>query len=86
MYCDVVNVPPRFNFSDEIIILNLEHADSHHNETVQGVGWYGDGKERQDYKKKERGWVGLGVGSKRLTATPAAPLPTPTTLAMKTSK
>ena len=24
MYCDVVNVQPRFNFSDEIIILNLE--------------------------------------------------------------
>ena len=23
MYCDVVNVQPRFNFSDEIIILNL---------------------------------------------------------------
>ena len=24
VYCDVVNVQPRFNFSDEIIILNLE--------------------------------------------------------------
>ena len=24
MYCDVVNVQPRFNFSDEIIILNLD--------------------------------------------------------------
>ena len=24
MYCDMVNVQPRFNFSDEIIILNLE--------------------------------------------------------------
>ena len=23
-YCDVVNVQPHFNFSDEIIILNLE--------------------------------------------------------------
>ena len=24
MHCDVVNVQPRFNFSDGIIILNLE--------------------------------------------------------------
>ena len=24
VYCDVVNVQPHFNFSDEIIILNLE--------------------------------------------------------------
>ena len=26
MYCDVVNAQPRFNFSDEIIILTLESA------------------------------------------------------------
>ena len=25
MYCDVVNVEPHFNFSDEIITLNLEY-------------------------------------------------------------
>ena len=25
VYCDVVNVQPHFNFSDEIIILNLEY-------------------------------------------------------------
>ena len=28
VYCDVVNVQPRLNFSDEIIILNFEFSVS----------------------------------------------------------
>ena len=55
-----LKVQPHFNFSDEIIILNLGHADSHHNETVQGVGvvWGRERKARQEEESKGMGGVG----------------------------
>ena len=52
MYCDVVNVQPRFNFPDKIIILNyclLQNCVER-----GGGGGGGGGGEKKKERKKER--------------------------------